>query len=156
MGDRPERARLVKDTDMKKQTIIDVFKEMGTHGELLLLLFLALLVYGAIIHFRKLDQHWRKSFLIASFLPMTAGFFFSCHFLIDMIGMIGNSAVGTGAPSHPLMILNEGILVMVRFSAWLTIILLVFSAFLFITGKKDEVIREGEEVVPTADDGGAP
>jgi len=128
---------------MRKPTIIDQFNEMGFSGTLLLLLFLALLAYGAVIHFRKLDQRWRKSFLLASLLQLAVGFFLLCFSVIAFINQPNYSALGSGLPSDVLSLLNEGTLVMGGFTAWMTIILLVFSAFLFITGKKEEMKDSG-------------
>ena len=122
---------------MKKQTMIDAFNEMGAAGPLHLLLFLAVLAYGCVIHFRELDQRWRKSFLLASILPIATGFCTFCYFFIDGIYQAGQGAVGLGSPADPLWILNEGISPLIRFVVWQTIMLLLLSAFLFITGKKE-------------------
>jgi hypothetical protein len=133
-----------------KPTLIDRYKELGTPGDLLLLLFLGIVIYGLIIHFRKLDQRWRKSFFIASLLPVGAGIAAVGIDMMASIHFLANCARGLGAPEDPMYVLAGGMLI-ARFAAWLTIILLVFSAVLFITGKNKERRTSGTPEVERDD-----
>ena len=121
----------------RRQTIIDVYQEMGFAGDLLLLLFLVIFALGCVIQIRGLDQSWRKSFLIFSLLPMAFGVCGFCYHSMDSVYQSGQASIGIG-PASSLVLLRDGGLPIIRFAAWLTIILLVFSAFLFIGKKKEE------------------
>jgi len=132
---------------MQKQTLFDVYKEMGAAANLLLILFLAILAYGCVIHFRKLDYGWRKSFLVLAGVQAAFGVMCCAYSIFDAFFWVGRSALGLHLKGGLAVMLE--IIGIVPFACWLTTILLVFSAVLFVTGKKVESTGGGHAAVPT-------
>jgi len=135
---------------MRKTTLLDAYREMGDAGNLLLMMFLAILVYGGVIYFRKFGYCWRKSFLLMAGVQAATGAACCFYFLWGVFYRFAhNSNESVEVEVSPLLASVSEILRIVPFACWLTIILLVFSAVLFITGKKVESNGGGHAAVPS-------
>lgn len=133
----------------RKETVIDVYKEMGFPADILSVLFIALFIFGCVILRRKLEPAWRITFLITAFLPLAAGIFLFAYGMIESVYTSSQGALGLGNRGFPLL-LGETLPIL-RFSSWLTILLLVLSSLLFITGKDKERRTSGTPEVKRED-----
>jgi hypothetical protein len=121
---------------MREATLIDLYKEMGILGDVLLLLFLAILAFAGVIHFRRLDQRWRRSFLLLCALQGGTGLL--CG-IMEILGAVTKSRRAHFPTPEYLFTAFSEVMIVLQLAAWLTIILLAVSAILFVTGKREAV-----------------
>ncbi|WAC19154.1 hypothetical protein OVA24_18160 [Luteolibacter sp. SL250] len=128
---------------MPEPTLLDLYKEMGTSGHVLLLLFLTILAFAGVIHFRALDHRWRRAFLLLCGVQGATGLL--CG-IWSIFVVVSSSRKWSNLPNLESLLASLGeSMVVIQFGAWLTVILLLVSAVLFVTSKEG-----GRSCPPTA------